>query len=121
MALSRSVVTNALRSFEPLPELPLPDSPAPATEAIAKTATTVITAPARRPPRPHNAFERASPREPRPQRAFERSSLFARCRISPFLSPSVFRAGCAEPQIHMKPAERKARGQRVPPPEGSEP
>src|SRR3954447_23572311 len=89
MALRRSGATYDLRSPDlvkfprPLLELPLPDSPAPATEAIAKSATTVITAPARRPPRPHNAFERASPREPRPQRAFERSSLFARCRIYP--------------------------------------
>src|SRR3982750_3454394 len=88
MALRRSGATYDLRSPDlkfprRLLELPLPDSPAPATEAIAKTATTVITAPARRPPRPHNAFERASPPEPRPQRAFERSSLFARCRIYP--------------------------------------
>src|SRR3954453_16913432 len=88
MALRRSGATYDLRSPDlkfprPFLELPLPESPAPATEAIAKTATTVITAPARRPPRPHNAFERASPREPRPQRAFERSSLFARCRIYP--------------------------------------
>src|SRR3954447_3511841 len=88
MALRRSGATYDLSSPDlkfPRPlELSLPDSPAPATEAIAKTATTVITAPARRPPRPHNAFERASPREPRPQRAFERS-LFARCRIDPSL------------------------------------
>src|SRR6266576_1004959 len=88
MALSRVSGMYALR----LPYFPSPSlwllSPAPATEAIAKTTTIAVVTPALRPPRPHNAFERCSPREPRPQSAFERSpELFAReSRIYPFLS-----------------------------------
>src|SRR5436309_13091456 len=70
-----------LRSVSGTYALRLPDVPppselpplrlAPATEAIAKTATAETTAPARRPPRPHNAFDRDSPRDPRPHRSIE--------------------------------------------------
>src|SRR5436309_11244837 len=108
-----------LRSVSGTYALRLPDVPppselpplrlAPATEAIAKTATAETTAPARRPPRPHNAFERDSPREPRPQRAFERSSLLALCRIYPtslFLPCSMCRAH--RPHLHVKHEERRS-------------
>src|SRR3979411_2532695 len=96
-------------SYCPFPlslPLPLPLSPAPATEAIANTATMAVATPALRPPRPHSAFERDSPREPRPQSAFERSpKLFAReCRIYPYLSPSVIHA----PQAHRAAVTRQA-------------
>src|SRR5690348_10286268 len=91
--------------------------------AIVKAATVVrTTAPARRPPRPHNAFERASPREPRPQSAFERSPQeFARfCRIYP---SSLLRARDAhEGRRHTwKRAEPTIDPGALPPPEGSGP
>src|SRR4051812_1465312 len=123
MALSRVSGTYALRLPDLLPLLWLL-SPAPATEAIAKTTTIAVATPALRPPRPHNAFERCSPREPRPQSACERSpKLFAReCRIYPFLSPSVTPAReRREPQLHVKPPQRRSVKEPLPPPEGSGP
>src|SRR5256885_8130997 len=111
MALSRSLGMYDFRlSYFPFVLL-WPLIPAPATEAIAKRTTMAIATPALRPPRPHNAFERCSPREPRPQSAFERSpKLFAReCRIYPFLSPSVIHAReRIEPQLHVKPLQRRS-------------
>src|SRR5262249_36104231 len=72
MALVSALGTYALRLARPgSGEPPLLATAAAANEHM--TAAVAIATPARLPPRPHNAFDRDSPREPRPQSAFERS------------------------------------------------
>src|SRR5216117_1893121 len=90
---------------------------------MAKTTVSEATsAPARRPPRPHSAFERDSPREPRPQSAFERSPLSAReCRIYPSSLSIPHLLAHTGPQIHVKPMEPRPHLGAIPPPEGSGP